>query len=75
VHQCDVHANNDLTNTQQGFASGWKGLARLGKAQQDSGKAPTRLTKVQQGPDKAPHKERKSLVAGQQEGKGMFQGK
>jgi hypothetical protein len=50
-------------------------LERLGKAQQGSGKAPTRLTKVQQGPDKAQHKEQKSLVAGQQEGKGMFQGK
>ena len=53
----------------------WKGLARLGKAQQGSDKAPRRLTKVQQGPDKARHKERKSLVVGQQEGKGMFQGK
>jgi hypothetical protein len=50
-------------------------LERLGKAQQGSGKAPTRLTKVQQGPDKARHKEQKSLVVGQQEGKGMFQGK
>jgi hypothetical protein len=66
VHQCDVHASNDLTNTQQGFASGWKGLARLGKAQQGSNKAPTRLTKVQQGPDKARCKEQKSLVVGQQ---------
>jgi hypothetical protein len=71
-----VHASNDLTNTQQGFASGWKGLARLGKAwqglarlgkaQQGSNKAPTRLTKVQQGPDKARCKEQKSLVVGQQ---------